>query len=241
MYATEHDIATLRKLQEVDRKVVSAKKEFKELPHRKAILEVRAKKDEVLKRKVQVQDMLDEAEGKLAAFVQEDELLSAKQDEITETLSQVQGDYRAVTAHTRDLDGVRKRREKVSLELSRVEEEVDKINPVMNQIMQALADLDAKERDLIASFQKVGGSLRAAIEEGEKARVSLAEQVDGELLKVYEKTRSACGGVALSEVHEGACSACRNTFDSSRMSKIRSQAPLATCPVCRRLLIVEGE
>ena len=80
MYATEHDIATLRKLQEVDRKVVSAKKEFKELPHRKAILEVRAKKDEVLKRKVQVQDMLDEAEGKLAAFVQEDELLSAKQD-----------------------------------------------------------------------------------------------------------------------------------------------------------------
>ena len=61
MYATEHDIATLRKLQEVDRKVVSAKKEFKELPHRKAILEVRAKKDEVLKRKVQLQDMLDES------------------------------------------------------------------------------------------------------------------------------------------------------------------------------------
>ncbi len=88
----------------------SGQKEFKELPHRKAILEVRAKKDEVLKRKVQVQDMLDEAEGKLAAFVQEDELLSAKQDEITETLSRVQGDYRAVTAHTRDLDGVRKRR-----------------------------------------------------------------------------------------------------------------------------------
>ena len=110
-----------------------------------------------------------------------------------------------------------------------------------DEAAEALAELDAKERDLIASFQKVGGSLRAAIEEGEKARVSLAEQVDGELLKVYEKTRSACGGVALSEVHEGACSACRNTFDSSRMSKIRSQAPLATCPVCRRLLIVEGE
>lgn len=241
MYATEHDIATLRKLQEVDRKVVSAKKEFKELPHRKAILEVRAKKEEVLKRKVQVQDMLDDAEGKLAAFVQEDEQLSAKQDEITETLAQVQGDYRAVTAHTRDLDGVRKRREKVSLELSRVEEEVNRINPVMKQIMQALSELDAKEQDLIASFQKVGGSLRSAIEEGEKARVALAEQVDKDLLKVYEKTRSSCGGVALAEVHEGACSACRNTFDSSRMSKIRSQAPLATCPVCRRLLIVEGE
>ncbi len=38
----------------------------------------------------------------------------------------------------------------------------------MKQIMQALADLDAKEQDLIASFQKVGG-FRAAIEEGEKS------------------------------------------------------------------------
>lgn len=241
MNATEHDIATLRTLQEVDRKVVSAKKEFKELPHRKAILEVRAKKEEILKRKVQVQDMLDDAEGKLASFVQEDEQLSAKQDEITETLAQVQGDYRSVTAHTRDLDGVRKRREKVSLELSRVEEEVNKINPVMKQIMKALSELDAKEQELIASFQKAGGALRAAIEEGEKARVELAQKVDPELLKVYEKTRAACGGVALAELHEGACSACRNKFDSSRMSKIRSQAPLATCPSCRRLLVVEGE
>ena len=66
MNATEHDIAILRKLQEADRKVVSAKKEFENLPHRKAILEVRTKKDEILKKKVQVQDMLDDEEGKLA-------------------------------------------------------------------------------------------------------------------------------------------------------------------------------
>ncbi len=62
----------------------------------------------------------------------------------------------------------------------------------------------------------------------------------GELLKVYEKTRSACGGVALAEVHEGACS-CRNTFDSSRMRQNPLPGSLGNvCPVCRRLLIVEG-
>ena len=241
MNATEHDIAILRKLQEVDRKVVSAKKEFKELPHRKAILQVRTKKEEVLKRKVQVQDLLDNAEGSLAALVQEDEQLALKQDEITETLSEVQGDYRAVTAHTRDLDGVRKRREKVSVELECVEAEVNKINPVMKQIMAALGELDAKEQELIASFQKTGGALRASIEEGDKARAQLAAQVSPDLLGVYEKTRAQCGGVALAELKDGACSACRNTFDSSRLSKIRSQAPLASCPSCRRLLVVEGE
>lgn len=239
MNATEHDIAILRKLQEADRKVVSAKKEFENLPHRKAILEVRTKKDEILKKKVQVQDMLDDEEGKLASLVQEDEQLEKKQDEISTELTEVQGDYRAVTSKTRELDGVRKRREKVALELTRVEEQVNKINPVMKQIMTALSILEEKEKELVESFQKTGGSLRVVIAEGEKVRGELAGEVDPSILRVYEQTLERCGGVALAELVNDSCGACRTSFDSSRMSKIRSEAPLATCPACRRLLIVE--
>lgn len=239
MNATEQEIAVLRKLQEVDRSVLSAQKEFEALPHRQAILEVRTKKDEILKKKVQVQDMLDEAEGKLAALVQEDEQLSLKQDEITETLTEVQGDYRAVTAHTRELDGVRKRREKVGLELTRVEEQVNKINPVMKQVMQALTGLEEKEAELITSFQQTGGALRTVIAEGEKARDELAQALDPALLRSYEAARERCGGVALADLVGNACGACRNTFDQGRLSKIRSDAPLSECPSCRRILIIE--
>ncbi|MEF2559989.1 MAG: hypothetical protein U0M96_02690 [Eggerthellaceae bacterium] len=239
MNATEHDIAVLRKLQEADRKIRSAKKEFETLPHRQAILEVRAKKDEVLKKKIQVQDMLDDAEGQLASFVREDEELEIKQDEVTKALAEVQGDYRAVTAQTRELDGVRKRREKVALELSRVEDQVNKINPVMKQIMKAFDTLDAKEKELVESFQETGGSLRAVITEGEKVRTELAAMVDPSLLKVYEQTLERCGGVAIVDLVDDSCGACRTAFDQSRMSKIRSEAPIAVCPACRRLLIVE--
>lgn len=239
MNATEHDIETLRALQKVDRTIMSAQKEFDALPHRKAILEARTKKEEVLKKKVQVQDMLDEAEGRLAALVEEDEQLALKQDEISKTLAEVQGDYRAVTSHTRELDGVRKRREKVSLEVSRVEEQVNKINPVMKQVMQALSTFEEKERELVSSFQKTGGSLRGAIAEGQKAREELASQVDPALLRVYDQTRTRCGGVALADLVDSSCGACRNTFDQSRLSKVKGQAPLAVCPACGRLLIVE--
>lgn len=239
MNATEHDISVLRKLQEADRKVLSAKKEFEKLPHRNAILEVRTKKDEILKKKVQVQDMLDEAEGKLASLAQEDEQLAQKQDEISAALAEVQGDYRAVTSQTRELDGVRKRREKVALELSHVEEQMDKINPVMKQIMQALDTMDEKEKELVESFQKTGGSLRMVIDEGEKIRKELAEMIDPGLLRVYEQTLEHCGGVAVADLVGDSCGACRSTFDQSRMSRIRSEAPLATCPACRRLLIVK--
>lgn len=241
MNATEHDIAILRKIQEADRKVLSAKKEFQNLPHRNAILEARTKKDEILKKKVQVQDMLDNEEGKLSSLVQEDEQLAVKQDEITAELAEVQGDYRAVTSKTRELDGVRKRREKVALELSRVEEQVNKINPVMKQIMAALTAMEEKEQQLVESFQKTGGSLRMVIDEGEKIRAELASMIDPALLKVYEQTLDRCGGVALADLVDSSCGACRSSFDSSRMSKIRSEAPIATCPSCRRLLIVEEQ
>lgn len=239
MNATEQDISILRKLQEADRKVLSAKKEFQNLPHRNAILEARTKKDEILKKKVQVQDMLDNEEGKLSSLVQEDEQLAVKQDEITTELAEVQGDYRAVTSKTRELDGVRKRREKVALELSRVEEQVNKINPVMKQIMAALTAMEEKEQQLVESFQKTGGSLRMVIDEGEKIRTELASMIDPALLKVYEQTLDRCGGVALADLVDNSCGACRSSFDLSRMSKIRSEAPIATCPSCRRLLIVE--
>lgn len=239
MNATEQDISILRKLQEADRKVLSAKKEFQNLPHREAILEVRTKKDDILKKKVQVQDMLDNEESKLTALVQEDEQLATKQEEITAELAEVQGDYRAVTSKTRELDGVRKRREKVALELSRVEEQVNKINPVMKQIMTALTTMEEKEKQLVESFQKTRGSLRAVIAEGEKVRTELASMVDPALLKVYEQTLERCGGVALADLVNDSCGACRSSFDSSRMSKIRSEAPIATCPSCHRLLIVE--
>lgn len=239
MNATEQDISILRKLQEADRKVLPAKKEFQNLPHREAILEVRTKKDDILKKKVQVQDMLDNEESKLTALVQEDEQLATKQEEITAELAEVQGDYRAVTSKTRELDGVRKRREKVALELSRVEEQVNKINPVMKQIMTALTTMEEKEKQLVESFQKTGGSLRTVIAEGEKVRTELASMVDPALLKVYEQTLERCGGVALADLVNDSCGACRSSFDSSRMSKIRSEAPIATCPSCHRLLIVE--
>ncbi len=241
MIATEQDIELLRKLQDIDRKVATAQKEFEKLPHRQAILEVRQKKSDVLKKKVQIQDMLDEAEGSLVALVQEDEQLAAKQDDISKTLIEVQGDYRAVTSHTRELDGVRKRREKVSVELVRVEEQLDKINPVMKQVMQALESLEAKEAELIASFQKTGGSLRTVIAEGETVRGELVKVLDETLLRTYEQTRERCGGVALADLVGNTCGACRNTFDQGKLSKIHADAPLATCPVCHRILIVGEE
>ena len=113
------------------------------------------------------------------------------------------------------------------------------INPVMKQIMTALSAMEEKEKELVESFQKTGGSLRMVIVEGEKVRAELAQMIDPALLKLYEQTLERCGGVALAELVNNSCGACRISFDQSRLSRIHSEAPLATCPSCHRLLLVE--
>ena len=49
---------------------------MRNLPHRKAILEVRQKLEEIYKKKTQVQDMLDDAEESFDKLVSEDAKLS---------------------------------------------------------------------------------------------------------------------------------------------------------------------
>ena len=110
MFATEQDIEVLKKLQEADRIRELSEKEFENLPHRKAILEVRQKLEEIYKKKTQVQDMLDDAEESFDKLVSEDAKLSEKQKDIEKTLSEAQGDYRSVESLSKELHGVEKRK-----------------------------------------------------------------------------------------------------------------------------------
>ena len=103
MFATEQDIEVLKKLQEADRIRELSEKEFENLPHRKAILEVRQKLEEIYKKKTQVQDMLDDAEESFDKLVSEDAKLSEKQKDIEKTLSEAQGDYRSVESLSKEL------------------------------------------------------------------------------------------------------------------------------------------
>ena len=136
MFATEQDIEVLKKLQEADRIRELSEKEFENLPHRKAILEVRQKLEEIYKKKTQVQDMLDDAEESFDKLVSEDAKLSEKQKDIEKTLSEAQGDYRSVESLSKELHGVEKRKKTLGKESEKVGEQIERISGVMKQILK---------------------------------------------------------------------------------------------------------
>ena len=124
MHASDQELENLKRLQHIDAEVIRNKKKLDELPQRQTILETRQKLSAIIKKKTQVQDMIDAFEDELHALLSEDERLEKKQQETQEALDRVKGDYRSVESYTKDLHGVVKRREKLTQDMERVDGEL---------------------------------------------------------------------------------------------------------------------
>ena len=169
--------------------------------------------------------MIDAFEDELHALLSEDERLEKKQQETQEALDRVKGDYRSVESYTKDLHGVVKRREKLTQDMERVDGELARIRPLMDQIMAGCAELDAREKSAIASFQEEGGSLTRAIAQAEAEHKQLAETLNAELCRAYERSCHECGGIGVAELVDALAarpSIARASAASSRMRRCRA-------------------
>ena len=117
---------------------------------------------------------------------------------------------------------------------------LEKIEGVVAQVKRALAILQEQEEKATASFQKEGGALKAALAKLEAERAALAAVLPGELADAYERAARHCGGVAVAILNGSACGACRVPIDAGRLAAIKREAPLSTCPHCKRMLVVAG-
>ena len=240
MDASQAQIESLIKLRNLDREIALARRDFNELPQRAKILEKRNQISQLSQKKAQVQEMLDSCEDQLTRIAQEDEALVAKEKVTQAKLDASRADYRSVESLSRDLNGIMKRRGVLSEELDKTEAKLVRVKPVMDQVTAAVESLETQEARLVESFRSEGGELQKRINAAEKARESFVAELDPELSKAYEEALERCGGVALSVLSEGSCSACRNSFEAGKLAQLKAEAPLAICPSCHRILLIPG-
>lgn len=239
MQATPEQVAGLIKLQQADLTLLKTRKQFEELPQRGRILELRTKREQVKKKQEQADELRRKAEAEVSKLEDEDASLSDKQHQVQQLIDEARGDYRNVESRTKELNGIAKRRSAIEEELGAKAEELEKIEGVAKQIDQALAVLDKQEQEATESFQKEGGALRAAIMQLEAKRSELAQAMGQELLSSYEKIAARCGGVAVAVLNGDTCGACRMPIDHGRLMEVKRDAPLGTCPHCKRLLVIQ--
>ena len=139
----------------------------------------------------------------------------------------------------KQLASVAKRRETLNHHLNGYKAELAKVKAVADKIDSAIASLEAMEAQEVESFRAQGTDLRERIAKAEKERAAFAPHLPTSLLALYEKTAIRCGGVGVSHLKGDSCTVCRGKIDEARLHQCRKEAPLSTCPLCRRLLIVD--
>ena len=238
MQATTDVLTNLLRMQQIDLDLMKAKKKLEELPQRATILAARQKKRTIEQKCDQVAEMRARAEGMAAKLEAEDAELAEKQRRVQEAIDGSLGNYRNVEAHTKELNGFAKRRNALEVELTRLGEELAKIEGVQSQVSQALAEVDKQEAAAIVSFQREGGALQAEIARMSADREGMSAELSPELRDTYNRTASRTGGVAVGLLTEGRCGVCRTVIDGGRLIDLKAEAPLGTCPHCKRLLVV---
>lgn len=232
--------ASLLALQDLDIEIMRAKKRLDELPEKREILAVRQK----------ARDITD-LHGKADLLVKKLQAdLKAHQDEITTLTEKIAAeqakvmattDHRAVTSITREMDGLRRRQDKMEMESLQLMERIDKATAQTLKIDEALKQLADKDAALVTRFQSVGRALQAEIADMERRREETAASIDADIVARYEQIRESKGGVGVGRLDGEACSACRMHLPAERVRELQSGDDISMCPQCRRLIVVRAE
>lgn len=239
MQATEEQLEMLDKLQEIDRKRLQAERALRQLPYRDQVLEARKRKADVQAKLQKVEELHAKESRKMQRSETEDRQLAEKQQKTQEKIETASGDYRAVNTWTRDLEVMNKRRAFLEGELTASLAKLEEIEGVRNRAKIAVSQLEEQEKQLVQRYRMESERLTSEIEKCQAIGKVIASKLPKNVLEAYVSSVKRCGGIGLAHLLDSNCSVCRGNLDANRLLQIRKDAPLAECPLCHRLLVVE--
>lgn len=227
---------TLLELQTTDVEILRAQKRLDELPEKVAILEVRAKIRETSALREKVELLNRKLNAELKARQDEIELqtdkIAVEQTKIMSTT-----DHRQIQALTREMDGLKRRVDKLEMESLQYMERVEKAATQLSTVDGHLDKLKDNEGKLIEHFRSAGGAVQDQIAVLEAKRASLAASLPKDLLEKYETIRGK-SGLGVGRLEGATCSACRMELPSTRVAHLQAGPDIGVCPQCRRLIVV---
>lgn len=229
----------LVRLQETDNATARAQRKLDEMPEKQAILAARHKIAEVKDLRARTESFLRSAESAVKALEDETAGLNEKIDaEQKKILSGEITTAKELQNISRELDALKRRRDKLDEDTLKGMEKVEKAQGQLDKVDAVLKQLEAKEQGLVDGFKATGGALQKEIDKLGKVRSKLLAELEPDMRASYESLLKSKGGVAIGVLKGAHCDACRYEIPGTSLGELRAGADVATCPMCRRLLVV---
>lgn len=99
-------------------------------------------------------------------------------------------------------------------------------------------DTTASEAERLArTVEQLIGDIDAELATHVAARTTTAEDIPGDLLKLYDTIRESKAGVGAAALEGGTCQGCHTKLPQSELERIKSEGGLQRCENCRRILV----
>ena len=239
MQVTYEQVEALEALQDIDLKIVRAKKELDNLAEKQQIFDLRQKKTAIMAKRKSVLELKDIAITQVSRL--EDDIANIERMIIAAQahIESSKGDFRRAGSASKELEGHVKHLDDLQEQFETARKRSADANEVLNQIGTALDTLNAKEDVLVRSYREKGGALLATIAELEPKRDAYVAQIPVDVLEHYHRLLKGKQGVAVAHLHDESCDACRAHIGQAYLVELRAHAPLGVCPQCGRLMVVE--
>jgi len=230
----------LLQLQELDTELLRLQKRLDDMPEMHAIVATRKKRAEVEGLLGKAQMLTSRIERDIARIDDECAGLNSKIDtEQAKVMSGTVTNPKELVSITREMDALKRRRDKLELEEVQLMEKAETASGQMGKIRLALDTLSAREEKETAAFVEVGSKIQLEIANQQKKRADVAAILSEALLERYEATKNVKEGVAVGQLEKNACTACRMQLPAEKVQELRKGPIIAACPACRRILIVD--
>ncbi len=237
---TDDDLDLLLDLSDADAELARVAAQLDDLPEQRAVDDAVGRRDQVTREGDALRVEVTTAEAEQRRLERDVDQYRARLDAERARL------YGGEITNAREMQSV-------EAEIAATEARIDEREEAMLASMEAVEDLESRIEDRARTAEQTSAEitrLEAVRDEAAQAllarraelsvhRDDLRERLGDEALAAYDRARERFpAGAAVGELTSRACSACRIELPHAEVNELRDGPPLATCPSCRRLLVV---
>jgi predicted nucleic acid-binding Zn-ribbon protein len=148
-------------------------------------------------------------------------------------------------ANVRELDAIGREVENLRRRTSDREDELLAFLEQREALAAQANEAEARAAELRARVERVAdeaaeelGAVTLALEQARGKRAAVAEQVDPDLLDLYDELRAHKKGVGAAALVDGVCQGCHERLSSVELDRLRHAEDVPRCEYCRRILVL---
>jgi uncharacterized protein len=153
--------------------------------------------------------------------------------------------YSGQVANPKELSNLQAEVEMLSRRRSGLEDELLESMVARDAAVSTLQSLSSERDELATSVSelrsdvgRLAGEIESDLAAHQRARDELRSGLSEDLVALYEKIRSAKGGVGAAALERDTCQGCHTKLPAREVERLRAEGGLQRCDNCRRILVV---